>query len=388
MPPVWAIAAVTLALGVLFGMIEAGQTHWRDAWNNRPSTWAEAVWRSLPGWVLFGLLAPAAYVLTRRFRLDRQPRWPAAIAHIIAATLFAVIHPFAVASFYVVSTTGTVPLALIVGKAQYNLLVNFALDIGIYCAFAGAFHALLFYRDLRARELAASQLQTVLTQARLETLRAQLNPHFLFNTLNAISSLALKGEQQGVVQMLSLLSDLLRLSLDGHLPQEIALADEIAFIDRYLELQRIRFSDRLNIGKVIEDATLQARVPSLLLQPIVENAVLHGIAVRRGPGRIDIRAARDGDRLLLEVTDTGPGFAERNGKADAADAAAAAGAAAAAAAAGAAADDGVGLRNTRARLQHLYGDAQSLSCRNLDTGGASVMIRIPFVPIAPVGDGA
>jgi two-component system LytT family sensor kinase len=390
MPPVWIVAAVTLATGVLFGMIEAGQLHWRDAWNNKPSTWTDAVWRSMPTWVLFGLLAPAAYVLTRHFRLDRHPRWPAAIVHVIAAMLFAVVHPFALASFYVISSAGEVPITLIIAKAQWNLIANFALDVGIYCAFAGAFHALLFYRDLRARELAASQLQTVLTQARLETLRAQLNPHFLFNTLNAISSLALKGEQQGVVQMLSLLSDLLRLSLDGHLPQEIALADELAFIDRYLELQRIRFSDRLQIGKAIDPLTLQARVPSLLLQPIVENAVLHGIAARRGPGRIDIRAAREGDRLLLEVTDTGPGFVESgsgNGSGNASASAGGNGSSAIGSGSGVddgAGRDGVGLRNTRARLQHLYGDAQALSCRNLETGGAAVMIRIPFAPIAPI----
>ena len=329
---------MTLALGVLFGLIEAGQTHWRDALMNRPSSWADAVYRSLPTWILFGLFAPAAYVLTRRFRLDRHPRWPAVIVHIAAATLFAIVHQFAIASFFVISSSGTVPVALIVAKAQYNLAANFALHAGIYCAFIGAFHALLFYRDLRARELAASQLQNVLTQARLETLRAQLNPHFLFNTLNAISSLALKGEQENVVQMLSLLSDLLRLSLDGHLPQEIALADELAFTDRYLELQRIRFSDRLHIGKAIDPLTLHARVPSLLLQPVVENAVLHGVAAQRGPGRIEIRAACEGDRLVLEVTDTGPGFVSR----DPPDA-----------------HNGVGLRNTRARLQHLYGDAHT-----------------------------
>ncbi len=168
--------------------------------------------------------------------------------------------------------------AAVLMKFQKLLILNFALDVVIYCAFVGGFHALLYYREFRARELAASQLQTGLTQARLEALRAQLNPHFLFNTLNAISALALKGDRDGVVQMLSLLSDLLRLSLDAHLPQAVPLADEIAFIDRYLELQRIRFSDRLEIQKSIEPDTLRALVPSLLLQPVVENAVLHGIA--------------------------------------------------------------------------------------------------------------
>ena len=358
-PSVWVVAGITLALGVLFGLIEAGQTHWRDALNNKPSTWADTLFRSLPTWLLFGALAPGVYLLTQRFRLDRRPHWPAATIHILAAALFAIVHQFGLALFYVVSNTGGLLFTLITAKAQWMLAANFALDVGIYCACAGAFHALLFSRELRDRELTASQLQTGLTQARLEALRAQLNPHFLFNTLNAISVLALKGDQDEVVQMLSLLSDLLRLSLDGRLPQEIALADELAFIDRYLELQRIRFSDRLDIGKTIDPATLQARVPSLLLQPIVENAVLHGVAAQRGPGRIDIRAAREGERLHLEVTDTGPGFVAKSGDGV----------------------EGVGLRNTRARLFHLYGDAQTLSCRNLETG-ASVTISIPFVPAA------
>jgi two-component system LytT family sensor kinase len=356
---VWVVAGITLALGLLFGLIDGGQTHWRDVMNNKPATWGDALWRSVPSWVLFGALAPGVYLLTQRFRLDRRPRWPAITVHILAATLFAIVHQFGLAMFYVVSNTGVLLLSLITSKAQWLIAANFALDVGIYCACAGAFHALLFSRDLRARELTASHLQTGLTQARLEALRAQLNPHFLFNTLNAISVLALKRDHENVVQMLSLLSDLLRLSLDGRLPQEIALSDELAFIDRYLELQRIRFSDRLDIGKMIDPATLQARVPSLLLQPIVENAVLHGVAAQRGPGRIDIRTSREGERLHLEVTDTGPGFVDGTGNGS----------------------DGVGLRNTRARLFHLYGEAQTLSCRNLETG-ASVTISIPFVPIA------
>jgi signal transduction histidine kinase len=360
-PSVWVVAGITLAFGLLFGLIEAGQAHWRDALGNKPGTWGDALWRSVPSWLLFGALAPLVYLLTQRFRLDRRPRWPSITVHILAATLFAIVHQFGLAMFYIVSNTGVLLLSLIASKTQWLITANFALDVGIYCACAGAFHALLFSHDLRARELTASHLQTGLTQARLEALRAQLNPHFLFNTLNAISVLALKRDHENVVQMLSLLSDLLRLSLDGRLPQEIALSDELAFIDRYLELQRIRFSDRLDIGKTIDPTTLQARVPSLLLQPIVENAVQHGVAAQRGPGRIDIRAARDGDRLHLEVTDTGPGFVDGNGNGH----------------------DGVGLRNTRARLFHLYGEAHTLSCRNLDTG-ASVVISIPFATIGAV----
>jgi two-component system, LytTR family, sensor kinase len=361
-PPLLLVATATLALGLLFGLIEAAQVHFRDAYTMRPSSWETALRIAMPPWLLYGLLAPGAFLLAERFRLDRRSRWSAALAHVLGAALFAVVHQYGLALFYVMGGDGVLSSAVLM-KFQKLLILNFALDIMIYCAFVGSFHALLYYREFRARELAASQLQTGLTQARLEALRAQLNPHFLFNTLNAISVLALKGDRDGVVQMLSLLSELLRLSLDGHLPQAVPLADEIAFIDRYLELQRIRFSDRLEIQKSIEPDTLRALVPSLLLQPVVENAVLHGIAARRGPGRIDIVIKREGDELSLEVIDTGPGFKPGTvGNGDE--------------------GNGVGLRNTRARLHHMYGDAQSLTCNTLDTGGASVAIRIPFTAAA------
>jgi two-component system LytT family sensor kinase len=362
-PRLLLVATATLVLAMLFGLIEAAQVHWRDAFTMRPSSWEYALRVAMPPWLLYGLLAPGAFLLAERFRLDRRPRWSAALAHVTGAALFAVVHQYGVASIFSIMGGGGVLTSAVLMKFQKLLILNFALDVVIYCAFVGGFHALLYYREFRARELAASQLQTGLTQARLEALRAQLNPHFLFNTLNGISALALKGDRDGVVQMLSLLSDLLRLSLDAHLPQSVPLSDEIAFIDRYLELQRIRFSDRLEIQKTIEPETLRALVPSLLLQPVVENAVIHGVAARRGPGRIDIVIRREGDELSLEVNDTGPGFKPGTPVTP-----------------GTIGDDGngVGLRNTRARLHHMYGDAQSLTCHTLATGGASVAIRIPF----------
>jgi two-component system, LytTR family, sensor kinase len=374
-PPLWQVAAATLALGTVFGLIEGVQQHWRGAFSPNPLSWPAAMGMALPPWVVYGLLAPGAFLLTERFRLDRPPRWAALLVHLLGAGLFAVVHQYTVAQFFVTTNSGALAFGFVLLKFQKLLAVNFAADVVIYCAFVGGFHALLYYREYRARELTASQLETGLTQARLEALRAQLNPHFLFNTLNAISALALKGDRDGVVQMLSLLSDLLRLSLDRHLPQAIPLTDEMAFIDRYLELQRIRFSDRLGIRKEIAPDTLHALVPSLLLQPLVENAVVHGVAARRGPGRIDIRARREGNELRLDVNDTGPGFGPRAGPGtDPRHGADGNGA-------------GVGLRNTRARLQHLYGHGHEFSCENLATGGASVTIRIPFTSAAAPASG-
>jgi sensor histidine kinase YesM len=234
------------------------------------------------------------------------------------------------------------------------LTLYFAIDLLIYGAIVGLWYATHYARELRQRELAASQLQASLSEARLQALRAQLNPHFLFNTLNAISVLALKGEREPVAHTLSLLSDLLRLSLDTALPQEVPLARELQFVDRYLEIQRVRFPDRLRVERQIDDAALDGLVPSLILQPLVENAVLHGVSLTRGPGEIRIGAAcRDG-RLVLRVHDTGPGFGDDPA-------------------------EGIGLRNTRARLEQLYASTQRLAYGN-DDRGAWVSIEVPYRP--------
>jgi sensor histidine kinase YesM len=185
----------------------------------------------------------------------------------------------------------------------------------------------------------------------------QLNPHFLFNTLNAISVLALKGDRQNVVRMLARLSDLLRLALENA-EQVVPLSEELVFLQPYVEIEQVRFRDRLQVVQDIDPDTLDAEVPSLFLQPIVENAVRHGIAQRPGPGLIEIRARRAGDTLALEVLDTGPGFGDGPDLAR----------------------GGVGLANARARLEQLYGRAQRLELLTAPSGGAMVRVVLPFRP--------
>jgi hypothetical protein len=201
-----------------------------------------------------------------------------------------------------------------------------------------------------------ARLHAQLADARLGALRAQLDPHFLFNTLHAISSLV-ERDPRGVRRMIARLSELLRHSLEEGTEQEIPLRQELAFLDRYLEIMRIRFQGTLDVT-VDADAEVQdALVPTLVLQPLVENAVKHGVSKVEGSGRITIRARRDGDRTVLTVQDNGPGF----GAADAPG------------------EDGVGLRNTRERLEQLYGSAQSLTLREVDgDGGLIAEIVLPF----------
>jgi two-component system, LytTR family, sensor kinase len=191
----------------------------------------------------------------------------------------------------------------------------------------------------------------------------QLDPHFLFNTLNAVSVLAMKGEAQSVVRMLALVSDVLRITLDNTQPL-VPLRQELEFLDRYLQIEQIRFEDRLRIELEIEPDTLTAEVPSLLLQPLVENAVGHGISRRPGPGAIRIEARIVGGEVLeLRVLDTGPGFS---------------GGPASRTAVARSGGTGVGLTNARARLEQLYGERHELRLENRPVGGACVTVRLPL----------
>ena len=278
------------------------------------------------------------------------------------------------ATFYAAWDGSTATLPLLLNKF---ISAYFILDVLIYCGIVGASHAHRFYEEAKTRELAASRLQESLTQARLAALRGQLNPHFLFNTLNAVATMALKREHDNVVVTLGYLSELLRVSLDERLPQEVPLADELDLLERYLEIQRIRFGDRLTVTRDIDDDVLGALVPIMILQPLAENAIVHGIAPVPGPGEMRLRAERRDGELLLEISDSGPGF----------------GSVARLTACRAHQEDqtgddgrsstGIGLANTRARIAQLYGERAVLWVGAGDAGGARVTVTIPFRAAPP-----
>jgi signal transduction histidine kinase len=211
-------------------------------------------------------------------------------------------------------------------------------------------------RRRRDAELGRARLETQLAVAQLSALRAQLQPHFLFNTLNAAVTLARAGDAAGTARVLVLLGELLRQLLRSDAPQEVPLREELALLEIYLEIQRVRFGDRLQIGWSVADEVRDALVPQLVLQPLVENALQHGIAPRTRAGRLDITAARHGDRLRLAVCDDGPGVAPDFSLAAA---------------------RGVGLRNTRERLHRLYGEHGDLA---LATAGdrTTAAIELPL----------
>lgn len=239
-------------------------------------------------------------------------------------------------------------------------------DLMVYFAVLGAGVARDYFLRYQARLEETARLQALLTQARLDALHAQLNPHFLFNTLNAVSALV-ERDPRGVRRMIARLSDLLRYTLEESAAQEVPLSRELDMLAEYVELMQIRFQGKLNVTLRVDDAARRAFVPSLILQPIVENAIKHGVG-RVGAGDISIEAVREGDDLRVRVSDDGPGPA-------AAEALAADG-------------TGVGLANTTARLRQMYGAPYGATLRPGDTGrGAVAEVRLPFrtTPGSPGG---
>lgn len=245
----------------------------------------------------------------------------------------------------------------------YAVLLRSTFQLPTYWAVVGVAHAFKFHQRAREKEQRESELVAGLTQARLEVLRMQINPHFLFNTLNSISAL-IPENPQAADEMIGLLSGLLRATLKNSNRQEVALRDEISFLRTYLAIQKHRFGERLQIEELIESASLDAMVPVLVLQPLVENAITHGIEPRLAPGKISIRAFRNGDFLILEVADNGVGLSRCDRRKP---------------------RTGVGINNIQARLRELYGADAKMETGERPGGGFLAHVHIPWnaTPIEP-----
>jgi signal transduction histidine kinase len=233
-----------------------------------------------------------------------------------------------------------------------NLLSWSVLDAIIYCALVAVHQAVLYYRVSKDRALRASQLEARLAQSQLQMLRMQLQPHFLFNTLHSISALMHKDVRRAD-SMIAALSDLLRMSLRTIGAQEVALQSELEFLQRYVDIMALRFGDRFAVHVDVDPDALDARVPNLFLQPLVENAFRHAFADQPGPGTVRVTVRRRGSVLSCEVVDDGRGLRP-------------------------AYKEGVGLTTTRQRLSHLYGDAQAFAIRGAEGAGVHVSMTIPF----------
>lgn len=335
----------------LFGLFFASQSIAVRAYDGRPLSVGGTVASWLLCAYLWLALTPLVLRLARRFPLERRSWHRNLLAHVAAGVLLSLLQLAAYS--WIASRLAQRSFF----EAFRNIFVgDFHFDLLTYSAIVGLSHALDYYRKYRERELRASQLETKLAQAQLDALRMQLHPHFLFNTLNSISVL-MAEDVRAAQSMLARLSDLLRASLEKTGAHEVALHDELEFLESYLEIEQTRFQDRLTVRMEIDPAALDARVPNLILQPLVENAIRHGIAPRARAGVVLIRAARENGVVRLAVADDGAGL----GSARPEDLM-----------------KGIGLSNTRSRLEQLYGAAHRFEMRERDGGGLEVSIEIPF----------
>jgi signal transduction histidine kinase len=317
-------------------------------------------WRSLlilncTYWYLWALFTPAIVRLSQHFRFEWQGLTRALAVHLSAVVVFSLGHIAAMGGVQWWLATAWGRSFWWWNEVQRSALQYFDWEMMTYWTIVGLSHALLYYRESRDRALRATQLETRLIEAQLNTLQQQLHPHFLFNTLHAISAL-MHRDVDAADRTLMRLSDLLRMSLENSGQQEIALHAELDFLGKYLQIEQTRFADRLLVRYDVQPEALNTLVPNLILQPLVENAIKHGIAKKAGPGHIDVSARRDGDMLLLEVRDDGVGLPE-----DALTAL----------------QKGIGVSTTRARLQYLFGADYRFEFHRR-TSGLSVVVGIPW----------
>jgi signal transduction histidine kinase len=308
-------------------------------------------------WYVPALLMPAVVWGARRFPFDTGQTLRAIAAHSVGALAFAAANFIGLTGIrFLLWTDGGKWSGATWGQYfQRRIFEQLDWSLMVYGVIVGASHAIAYYHEAQERKLKAAQLETRLVEARLKTLEAELHPHFLFNTLHAISTLVHR-DPENADRMISRLSDLLRITFDRTGEPKISLKEEMDFLQKYLDIEQTRFQDRLTVNMKVDPDALDGEVPRMILQPLVENAIKHGIAGRHGGDHIQITAGREGDRLWMQVRDNGGGLQIRTLKA---------------------LRTGVGLSNTRARLECLYGRHYRLEFSDKN-GGLSVLIEIPF----------
>ena len=344
------------------GLLSASTEYFTAIAINQPYPYSRAAWWNLAAFYLFAVSFPAVTYVARRFPFDRQ-RWLSRAATYVGwIVVLSVLHLIGFLLIYWMiggpRLPRNAPLANALTYFQLLFAGNIRTNLIIYALLLFGVMAANYYQRFLAGEQRAAQLQAQLAQAQLQALKMQLHPHFLFNTLNAISELVHK-EPDTAERMVIQLSDMLRVSLDSIGVQEIPLEQELGFLRRYLDIEETRFRDRLKIRMDVDPATLGAYVPNMLLQPLVENAIRHGISPLSRGGSIDIRSRRNGSTLNLQICDDGRGL-PANGE-------------------NGSRGNGVGLANTRARLTQLYGaDGFTLNIESVPDAGVAVSVTIPL----------
>lgn len=342
---------LTVVGWVLCAAVFATQSHFAGAVRGQPVPWGGAFGAWLVWASAWALLTLPILRLATRVPFERRGLWRVIAVHVpgsVAAAMFNLAFYAAVAPLVGAPGVGAD------WSATYSrlLVTTFLPNLAVYWALVGAVQFLRLRQAINERERRHLRLEAQLAEAQLLALKSQLQPHFLFNTLNSIAVL-IGDDPAAARHMLQLLCGLLRKVLDNDGSREVTLREELDFIASYLEIEQIRFADRLSYHVAAGPDVMQARVPSLILQPLVENAIRHGVARRARPGRIVISARADGGMLRLAVTDNGVGLGHH-------------------------VKWGIGLSNTRARLRQMFGDRHAFDIGDNPGGGAAVTLAIPL----------
>lgn len=350
----WTAVILTWTAVALF--FASQSTLWDRYLFRQQVTWQRAITINFSFYYVWALLAPGVLWLRKRYRFERR-KWPKALlVHIPTSLAIAGMQLFLAESIWNMVREEPLSMYETFRSIEFSFAFNFQTNTLAYWVILGFGYTLEYYRQFRDRELKASQLEAQLVKANLQALKMQMQPHFLFNTLNSISSLMHKNVEDAD-KVVARLGELLRYSLETEGIQEVSLRDELDFLQRYLEIEKVRYGNRLKVRITTGNGVLRAKVPNLILQPLVENAIRHGVGTRSSGGRIEIIAERNDDMLDLVVRDDGPGLPHGSSGEF---------------------SEGVGLHNTRSRLEQLYGENHEFRLKNGDGRGLEVQMRIPY----------
>jgi len=355
----WRRAALLFVAWTLVGLVFAAVSYGVAlSQNDKRFGIAASLKLNLVLFYLWGVFSPLILRFCRRFRIEfRQLSIRNLTVHVPAIVLFAAVHEtLLLAILWSITPSTRGELTTITDYYARHFGYGFYIDLIIASLIVIGAHALLYYDDFRTGELQQSSLKAQLAQAQLRALKMQVHPHFLFNTLHSISSLVLEDPPKAN-SMIARLGDFLRLTLDHADHELVTLKEETEFLRAYLDIEQVRFGDRLKVAFEMEPMTLSAQVPHLILQPLVENAIQHAVAPRTAQSHIDIKAQRLAGLLRLEVKDNGPGIASKSDLLEL---------------------RGVGLNNVRARLSQAYGSDFRFELTNGAEGGLTVTMEIPF----------
>ena len=332
----WTILAIAAGMQAAIYVVSGGHA----------ARWPTAFRDSFIDWYLCAIFTPVFVFMVSRWPLGKGKHWRIWTGYVTLVALCTVLK-FALA---VLIARAIYPGAKT--SIQESLSGDFVFQFFAFMAVVGVLLALVYYRSFRDRETRAAQLEATLSRAQLDALRVQLHPHFLFNTLNSIATL-IHIDPDAADEMLGRLAELLRVTLERGDVQEVALDDELKTLDRYVEIMRVRFRDRLSVDIAVSSQAQNCMVPHFILQPLLENAIEHGVDRVLGKCTVRLRGDVSAGVLSLTVSDHGPGLP------------------------GGRPADGIGLSNTRRRLSALYGDTAALQIESGESGGLSATLKIP-----------